>query len=718
MRTLKRILVFILFTMALIGTVGGLKYKKVYAVNYAAVLSEDFESYTTNTTYNSTRVAGNWTFYYGTVSTNAVLSDTKSGQMRWYSTATENYPYADYHFDAATTIDKIEFNYAVSNTNVHFDVQYSTDGTNYTNIERVTPSGTSKTAYSKVLASPLSITNFRVKINDTGTAPAKDNYTFRIDDVVLSVESSAPQIATPANASISGNVLSFDAVDHAVSYNIGYFESEDAESPKKYVNITETSYTFKEQSEDGFNYIKIQTIADGVNYLNSNYAYVGTFTNTTINVKTVTEMVALAGEALPPFTYYDITGVVGTVANANTANFDLTDGVSTIAVFNLKDSKEGTNRPIAQMGFAEGDTIRIKAYKETASGGRLRGYLVSVTHNYGSQFSALNTAASLKVDYTSNMSNAPAESVATMHLPTSSLGNVAANVSHASELGFSNSLFKMISSKNSASNNTFIASSDFRLYYSANGDGGSMTITGQSGIKISKIVITLDGSNNALTKVTGESGDADESVEDLVRTYAFDSPSAYATIQNVNTENKQARITAMTIYYSGSYASSYTINTETVAAEEKPLLSLMFGSRFSNELKGNLDGSGTVVTYGIAYAKTDDLTGAPKSLAEALDAGDSFVHTIEGTPVKVDADGTANESGDYSQIGVSLNHIPETSYATEITAAVYVCVDGEYYLMNTKAYSIKSIALAYRTSDCTGYEEHLGLLGYLASYGD
>lgn len=715
MRTFKRVLVFILFTMALIGAVGGLKYKKVYAVNYAPVLSEDFESYTTNTTYNSTRVVGNWTFYYGTVSTNAVLSDTKSGQMRWYSTATENYPYADYHFDAATTIDKIEFNYAVSNTNVHFDVQYSTDGTNYTNIERVTPSGTSKTAYSKVLASPLSITNFRVKINDTGTAPTKDSYNFRIDDVVLSVESSAPQIATPANASISGNVLSFDAVDHAVSYNIGYFESEAAESPKKYVNITETSYTFKEQSEDGFNYIKIQTIADGVNYLNSNYAYVGTFTNTTINVKTVTEMVALAGEVLPPFTYYDITGVVGTVANANTANFDLTDGVSTIAVFNLKDSKEGTNRPIAQMGFAEGDTVRIKAYKETASGGRLRGYLVSVTHNYGSQFSALNTAAALKVDYTSNMSTAPAESTAEMANSLPLLKTVAPNRSYTSDLGFSDSLFKMTFLKNSASNDAYIAADSYRIY-AGSGNGGSLIITGQSGIKISKIVIKLMSGNASATTVSGESGTATENVEDLTRTYTFDSPSSYATIQNTGTE--KAFISAMTIYYSGSYASSYTINTETVAAEEKPLLSLMFGSRFSNELKGNLDGSGTVVTYGIAYAKTDDLTGASKTLAEALDAGDSFVHTVEGTPVKVDADGTANESGDYSQIGVSLNHIPETSYDTEITAAVYVCVDGEYYLMNTKAYSIKSIALAYRTSDCTGYEEHLGLLGYLASYGD
>ena len=78
MRTLKRILVFILFTMALIGAVGGLKYKKVYAVDYVEVMTEDFEGYDTDTTYNSTRVAGDWTFYYGTISTDSVISDTKS----------------------------------------------------------------------------------------------------------------------------------------------------------------------------------------------------------------------------------------------------------------------------------------------------------------------------------------------------------------------------------------------------------------------------------------------------------------------------------------------------------------------------------------------------------------------------------------------------------------------------------------------------------------
>lgn len=313
------------------------------------------------------------------------------------------------------------------------------------------------------------------------------------------------------------------------------------------------------------------------------------------------------------------------------------------------------------------------------------------------------------------MGVAPENATASLVKPAATIEKITESVSYAYYLGFNPSLFDIYFIKNDATI-TRLDTADVRLY-GKEGNGNTMSIIGRSGIKISKIVITLKSGYAATTEVTGDSS-PEESIVDLVRTYTFDSPSSFVEIQNTGAGTDQARIDALTIYYEGSYASSYTINTENVAAEEKPLLSLMFGSRFTNSLKDNLYASGTSVTYGIAYAKTDDLTGASKSLAEALDAGDSFVHTIEGTPVKVDADGTANESGDYSQIGVSLNHIPETSYGTEITAAVYVCVDGTYYLMNTKSYSIKTIAAKYLMEVSTSYEEHLGLLGYLASYGE
>ncbi|MBP5408352.1 MAG: hypothetical protein J6Y42_04375, partial [Bacilli bacterium] len=237
MRTLKRILVFILFTMALIGVVGGLKYKKVYAVDYREVMTEDFEDegYEATQTYNDTRIVGNWKFYYGTISTDSVITGTKSGHMRYYKSASTNYPYADYNFGTATTIDKITFNYAAA-SGIQFNVEYSSDGENYTVIESINPAKTSKTAYSKVLESSLSITNFRIQVNSSSTPPGSGSIKFRIDDIVIYAEATGEQLSTPTNAAIAGTTLSFDAVTHASSYNVGFFENEGAESPTKVVN--------------------------------------------------------------------------------------------------------------------------------------------------------------------------------------------------------------------------------------------------------------------------------------------------------------------------------------------------------------------------------------------------------------------------------------------------------------------------------------------------
>lgn len=364
MRTLKRILVFILFTMALIGAVGGLKYKKVYAVDYVEVMTDGFEDYDATSTYNSTREVGNWKFYYGTVSTTDKITDTKSGHMRWYASASENYPYADYKFDTATTIDKIEFNYIVQNTNVHFDVEYSTDGTNYTIIESVEPSKTSKTLYSKVLDSSLSITNFRIHVNSSSTAPGSGkNYSFRIDDVALYAEAHGEQLSSPANGLISDTTLSFNAVTHASSYNVGFFENEGAESPAKVVNINTTSYTFTQQSTDGNNYIKIQAVGDGVNYTNSAYSYVGTYTYTDIPVKTITQVSSLGNDSSAPYSYYDITGTVISIEDASNSSFTISDGVNSLAVYGLSDTKGGNPKTTEFFGFVVGDTVRIKAYK-------------------------------------------------------------------------------------------------------------------------------------------------------------------------------------------------------------------------------------------------------------------------------------------------------------------------------------------------------------------
>ena len=212
-------------------TFGASLLMKVNAVNYESVMTDDFESYSTSTTYNSTRTAGDWTIYYGTVSTNSALTDSKSCQMRWYSSATSNKPYAIYTFTNAESIDKIAFNYKVSNTNVHFTVQYSSDGNTFTDIESVRPANTNKTLYSKELVSSISVKKLKIMVNDTSTAPSSGNYPFLIDDVVLSVKvadvpvsgvslnKNSTSIAPGNTEQLTATVLPDNATNKAVTWS-------------------------------------------------------------------------------------------------------------------------------------------------------------------------------------------------------------------------------------------------------------------------------------------------------------------------------------------------------------------------------------------------------------------------------------------------------------------------------------------------------------------
>lgn len=715
MKLLKRFLVFILFSFALLYVVAGLNLRIVYAVEYAPVLSEDFESYATGTGYQSTKEYddNHWVVYFGTVSTTAKLSGSNSIHMRYYKNKTNEYPYLEYTFDSLTTIDKIEFKYAVSNTNLEFSVKYSSNGDTYNLVESVSPDDTSTISYSKVLASSISVLKFKIEVNSGITAPTGDYYTFRVDDVVLSTESSAPQLSAPTNASISGNVLSFNAVANAVSYNVGFFASESAANPTKVVNINSTSYSFTQQSADGNNYIKIQAVGNNVDYISSNYTYVGTYTYTDIPVKTIAQADALPTETVEPYSYYDITGTVSRITNVNSSRLYITDGNTELYIYGLRATKNGNIASTTSLGIEEGFTIRIRAYKTIYSTTiEFCGYLVSVTPNYTNQFVALNTVASLKVNYTSNMGTAPANSQAAMTKPATTI-NTASNTSYSLDLGFNPSMFKITCEKNNGSNPIALRNDEIRLYAEkTNGNGCEMRIEGVNGITIRKLVLTYSSDSSKTEAISGTCN-FETSNDGLTYTYFFSSATPYVTIKNVNIDNTQVKFTAMTIYYSGSYASSYTINTE---LSDKPMVSLMFGGILSSTLKDNLDSTGTSVTYGVVYAKTSTLTTLSKTLEQALEAGDAGIYTVAGTPVKVNSDGTENPEGAYYQVGVALNHISESNYDTEITAATYVCIDGTYSLMNVKAYSVKSIARAYSSADCTSYSEHLGVLGYLANY--
>ena len=209
---------------------------------YTSVYSTGFESsegFTADTTYNSTKTQGpsgkQWTFYYGTPSTNDALVGSQSGQCRWYSNTPSNIPYMKTNF-ATSKVKKISFTYKVSNIDLDFKTQYSTDGSTWTDIETIDTDSTSATDYSKVLSS--TINTFYLRILVCGTEPSTGNYKFIVDSVNFYQETN-----TDPKVTIDGNETSMSITEE---------EEKDVVKTLTLENVTmaDLSYNYNDQKVD------------------------------------------------------------------------------------------------------------------------------------------------------------------------------------------------------------------------------------------------------------------------------------------------------------------------------------------------------------------------------------------------------------------------------------------------------------------------------------
>ena len=178
----------------------------VASVGWAESKTEGFEAKAASTTYNSTVTVSEsesdcgigWSIYYGTVSTNDKISDTKSAQMRWYSSANENYPY----LMSTTSIDglqKVDLKARTSSLDVKMDVSYSADGETWTVGTTYTFTATGKgEAVSLDIPSGKKYVKFGV--SSSSTAPTSGNYKLIVDDVVLTYENSSSSLLDPGLA--------------------------------------------------------------------------------------------------------------------------------------------------------------------------------------------------------------------------------------------------------------------------------------------------------------------------------------------------------------------------------------------------------------------------------------------------------------------------------------------------------------------------------------
>ena len=209
--------------------------------------TETFENQTAGTTYNSTQnyQAGNsvcgieWTIYYGTVSTSGPIAGSKSAQMRWYKSASSNYPY----LKSTTAIDgltNVAFKAKVGNTAVKMDVHYSSDGNTWTALATaVTFSNTNATDFSYNI--PSGGKYIKIGVSSSSTAPNSSYFSLLVDNVVFTYSPSVPQHTVTYHANVTGTT---DVVET-------YDEGDD---------VTVAANTF---TNPGYDFTEWNTEADG-----------------------------------------------------------------------------------------------------------------------------------------------------------------------------------------------------------------------------------------------------------------------------------------------------------------------------------------------------------------------------------------------------------------------------------------------------------------------
>lgn len=185
---------------------------------WADTKTEGFEKKSASTTYNSTVTINEnqsdcgigWSIYYGTVSTNDKISGSNSAQMRWYSSATSNYPYM-ITTTAVDGLSNVSLKARTSSLDVKMDISYSTDGETWTVGKTYSFTETGK---GEAVSLDIPSGNQYVKfgVNSSSTAPKSGNYKLIIDDVVFTYSSSkedATWSVDPASVSIMENELAY-----------------------------------------------------------------------------------------------------------------------------------------------------------------------------------------------------------------------------------------------------------------------------------------------------------------------------------------------------------------------------------------------------------------------------------------------------------------------------------------------------------------------------
>lgn len=163
------------------------------------------------------------------------------------------------------------------------------------------------------------------------------------------------------------------------------------------------------------------------------------------------------------------------------------------------------------------------------------------------------------------------------------------------------------------------------------------------------------------------------------------------------TTSKAIYIKGMNIEYAGetNYSTSYSLNTA----------GIRFGSYITKDIYDLLNTSNT--KWGVECA-----SGSVSNWDTAN------IKTIYCTPAQVSSPNatTISTNGDYYQWALVVNNLDYSYLDKDISARVFVEIDGKRYYMNAITESLRSLASSYLSSSTTEFSNHTGILNHLINY--
>lgn len=509
---------------------------------------------------------------------------------------------------------------------------------------------------------------------------------------------------TNVNVDASGKIT-FTSSENATSYSVLIKDSSE--------NV---AYSGEVANNDILPINKAETYSVSVKAMAANYGdsdYSDAYNWTRDQGYTEKSIVDVKGAENSLYVYYQVVGVVKSI-NETYKALNLTNGLNPETTLYLENI---TNYD--SFNFNIGDSIVATGYKD--SGKLLGGIIIDHTVDYLGQVASLNTFASLKVSY-GQQENGSIKSYA---LVTSieDLEVGAKYVIGAGTSGTQNFLSTETNTNNRRAVSTTVVNNSITavsglMELELGGEEGAWTFKTVNYTSTNGFLNATDTTKSNYLKVVSSDDQHNKF------SISFKGNEVIITCTGKATKNVlQNNDTIFACYNADSQSSVYLYkeNGSTPIysympkiVNEKNDISLKFCATIAADLKENLDALGTEVKYGIAYKK------AGTAEYSYIEIEGAFVENA-GDAIAIDEDlETAIANDDLYQLALSLDGIPATDFDTVVTAAGYVEVDGVKTLMNTKAYSINTIAAEYVANNATNpsVAPHLAMLSWLANYSE